>query len=181
MSVFSAPTRNKIYGWRGRFVPLMTTLPRVFSWGYRCHHVRRKQDLHQQKNVVLMHIDCGSSERNLSLENMSFGSSQSNISASINCFSSQKNLESVSITIYYGGFCCQWYKHYGSLLKKMIHYRLLHNNSLSLIRIREFVLEFILLFVANKFVTNIFVFLCAAAARLGPRHRPNTFRHKHTL
>ena len=62
-----------------------------------------------------MYIDCGSSERNLFLENMNFGSSQSNMSARINYFSSQKNLESVPITVYYGGF-------FVSDTKMLVHY-----------------------------------------------------------
>lgn len=153
----------------------MTTLPLVFSWGYRCHHVRRKQDLHQQKNVVLMHIVCGSSQRNLLLQIESFGSSQRNMSARINYISSQKNLQSVPITIYYVGFCCQWHNNFGSLLNQMIYYHLLHNNSLSLILENGYWNLYFYLLQINLWL--LYFFLCGATAPLGPRPRPNIFRH----
>lgn len=34
----------------------------VFSWGCRCHHVRRKQDLHEKKYLILVYISCDSLE-----------------------------------------------------------------------------------------------------------------------
>jgi hypothetical protein len=35
----------------------------VFSWGCRCHHAHRKQDLYEQKNLVLVYISYDSSQK----------------------------------------------------------------------------------------------------------------------
>jgi hypothetical protein len=51
----------------------------VFSWGCRCHHVHRKQDLYEQKNLVLVYISHDSSQNNLVLVYMNYDPSQNNL------------------------------------------------------------------------------------------------------
>jgi hypothetical protein len=64
----------------------------VFSWGCRCHHVHRKQDLHEHKNLVLVYISCDSSQRKFILILIKYGPWQKNwVLVWMNYNPSQKN------------------------------------------------------------------------------------------